>query len=130
MTTRKEADKHNVLMRGFYLDKFNHKCVKCGSTERLELDHIIAITEGGDNSQENIQVLCKPCNGKKGGKRYKGDDHHTRKNPVKACEKVTITLTAEQQETARKLSVKLFGHPNVSGLIGYLINREAKALKK
>ena len=35
--------------------------------------------------------------------------------------KVTISLTPEQQENARVLSVKLFGKPNISGYIGYLI---------
>ena len=37
--------------------------------------------------------------------------------------KVTITLTAEQQEKARDLSRKLFGKENISGYIGYLIEK-------
>ena len=37
--------------------------------------------------------------------------------------KVTITLTKDQQETARENSKNLFGKENVSGYIGYLIEQ-------
>ena len=37
--------------------------------------------------------------------------------------KVTISLTPEQQEKARSLSKDLFGKENISGLIGFLIER-------
>ena len=46
-----------------------------------------------------------------------------------STKKVTITLTAEQQEAARKLSKELFGKQNISGLIGYLINKAEKECK-
>jgi len=59
-------------MRDYYLKKFNNKCVNCGSAEYLELDHIKPISLGGDNSEENIQVLCRLCNRSKGGKKYRG----------------------------------------------------------
>jgi len=39
---------------------------------------------------------------------------------------VTISLTSEQQEDARRLSKDLFGKENISGYIGYLINVEVK----
>jgi len=37
--------------------------------------------------------------------------------------KVTITLTDEQQAKARSLSVLVLGKENISGLIGYMINK-------
>ena len=37
--------------------------------------------------------------------------------------KVTITLTAEQQEEARRQSKELFGKENISGYVGYLIEK-------
>lgn len=40
--------------------------------------------------------------------------------------KVTISLTPEQQEKARYLSKNLFGKENISGLIGFLIERLEK----
>ena len=38
------------------------KCVKCGSRERLEYDHIIPVTKGGSNTARNIELLCETCN--------------------------------------------------------------------
>ena len=43
--------------------------------------------------------------------------------------KVTISLTAEQQEKARSLSKDLFGKENISGLIGFFIERWEKEQK-
>jgi len=43
--------------------------------------------------------------------------------------KVTISLTPEQQEKARSLSKELFGKENISGLIGFLIERLEKEQK-
>ena len=42
------------------------KCIKCGSSERLEFDHIIPVTKGGSNTERNVQLLCEPCNRSKG----------------------------------------------------------------
>lgn len=50
------------------LDKYNHSCVYCGSTERLEIDHIHPVSKKGISQIANLQVLCKPCNLKKGNK--------------------------------------------------------------
>jgi 5-methylcytosine-specific restriction endonuclease McrA len=41
------------------------KCAmcKCGlSVENRQVDHIIAISRGGNNTAANLQYLCRPCN--------------------------------------------------------------------
>jgi hypothetical protein len=37
-------------------------CVRCGSRERLEYDHIIPVVKGGSNTARNIELLCENCN--------------------------------------------------------------------
>lgn len=41
-------------------------CAACGATENLTLDHIEPLAAGGTNDLENLQVLCQPCNSRKG----------------------------------------------------------------
>jgi 5-methylcytosine-specific restriction endonuclease McrA len=41
------------------------KCAKCGSSEKLELDHIIPRFAGGTTDRSNAQTLCRTCNRKK-----------------------------------------------------------------
>lgn len=37
-------------------------CQRCGVQDApLEVNHIIALAEGGDNSDDNLETLCVPC---------------------------------------------------------------------
>ncbi len=42
------------------------RCRQCGSTTDLHFDHVIAWSKGGANTVANIQLLCGPCNRRKG----------------------------------------------------------------
>jgi hypothetical protein len=53
-------------VRLFVWQRDRGQCVKCGSRERLEFDHIIPIIAGGSNTERNIQLLCETCNRSKG----------------------------------------------------------------
>ncbi len=37
-------------------------CRKCNTTENLTLNHKIPRCIGGENSYENLEILCQPCN--------------------------------------------------------------------
>jgi hypothetical protein len=49
----------------FVWNRDGGKCVKCGSQENLEYDHIIPVSRGGSNTARNIQLLCEACNREK-----------------------------------------------------------------
>lgn len=52
----------------FLLEYSHYKCMCCGSSESLSLDHIVPISRGGKNTFQNIQVLCRRCNSTKSAK--------------------------------------------------------------
>ena len=43
-----------------------HKCVYCGSTENLTVDHIRPKSKGGTDTADNLATACRPCNQAKG----------------------------------------------------------------
>lgn len=47
------------------LEVYGNKCLRCGSTERITIDHVIPISLGGRNDKNNVQPLCYTCNCKK-----------------------------------------------------------------
>lgn len=55
-------------VRLFVWQRDGGKCVKCGSRERLEFDHIIPFSAGGSSTERNIQLLCESSNRAKGSK--------------------------------------------------------------
>jgi hypothetical protein len=58
-TAREPIPEH---VRLFVWRRDKGQCVRCGSKERLEFDHIIPVVAGGSNTERNIQLLCEPCN--------------------------------------------------------------------
>ena len=53
-------------VRLFVWQRDQGRCVRCGSAEKLEFDHIIPVAKGGSSTERNIQLLCEPCNRAKG----------------------------------------------------------------
>jgi hypothetical protein len=49
-------------VRAFVIERDGGACVRCGSTDRIELDHILPQSCGGPHIAENLRVLCKSCN--------------------------------------------------------------------
>ena len=44
------------------------KCVTCGTSEALSLDHIVALANGGTDDESNLQTMCMKHNMEKGVK--------------------------------------------------------------
>lgn len=53
-------------VRLFVWQRDKGQCVKCGSREKLEFDHIIPVASGGSSTERNVQLLCESCNRSKG----------------------------------------------------------------
>lgn len=46
------------------LERDGYQCQECGSTQDLDVHHIQARKDGGDDSPENLITLCKGCHAK------------------------------------------------------------------
>jgi HNH endonuclease len=55
-------------VRGEVWRRDQGRCVDCGSRQRLEYDHIIAVVNGGSNTSRNIELRCESCNRRKGAR--------------------------------------------------------------
>ena len=50
------------------IERYGNKCLKCGTSEYLTIDHIIPLSGGGTSEDSNLQTLCFTCNQDKGTK--------------------------------------------------------------
>ena len=55
-------------IRRYVIERDEHKCQYCGTTENLCVDHIIPRSKGGSNDFCNLVTACLSCNSKKGGR--------------------------------------------------------------
>jgi hypothetical protein len=54
-------------MRQLIIEFLGSKCTICSAIDRLHVDHIIPLSEGGVDRLDNLQLLCIPCHKKKHG---------------------------------------------------------------
>lgn len=73
-----------------------HQCLACGATKYLQVDHIVPVYHGGTNDIDNLQTLCKVCNGRKGKRTVRFTNQRTphRKAP-KAFEELVSPNSVE-----------------------------------
>jgi len=53
MTNRKKPGKRAIIKAA------GGKCAKCGTTENLTLHHIIPLSDGGTDNDDNFMILCE-----------------------------------------------------------------------
>ena len=50
------------VVRRAVLERDQHRCRSCGCAGKLEVDHVIALADGGASYDlGNLQVLCRSC---------------------------------------------------------------------
>jgi hypothetical protein len=81
--------KCNRVMKGYYalrwavLERDNFTCQYCGQTApdvKLEVDHIISVKDGGQDTIENLKTACYSCNIGRSALTIKNT--HVKKQPV------------------------------------------------
>jgi hypothetical protein len=63
----KYYDVEYLAMRAIIFERYDKKCMRCGSIRLLELDHIKPVSKYPELflCEDNMQILCKPCNQEK-----------------------------------------------------------------
>jgi HNH endonuclease len=57
-----------LKLRAMIFERDGFQCSYCDSRDRLECDHIIAVSRGGSNHPSNLATACSTCNRSKGAK--------------------------------------------------------------
>lgn len=65
MSIEKPVGRLNSRRKRRIRESLPQVCVKCGATENLTLEHKLALSLGGTNGRDNLEILCSPCNAKK-----------------------------------------------------------------
>lgn len=55
-----------VRRRRLFLRLSDKRCLCCGATDNLTVDHVIPLIDGGGDLWSNYQILCSTCNLAKG----------------------------------------------------------------
>lgn len=67
-TMRMQFNKNSKKIFQRIVNRDGNACKICGTTNKLTVDHIIPLSKGGSNDDDNFQILCFSCNRKKGAK--------------------------------------------------------------
>jgi hypothetical protein len=57
-----ERDPIPALTRALVYGRDDGRCVYCGASHSLELDHLVPWSAGGPDTSDNLRMLCGPCN--------------------------------------------------------------------
>lgn len=56
------ASRYAETFRRQLVEQYGERCMACGATEGLQLDHIRPVSKGGISDIRNLQLLCQACN--------------------------------------------------------------------
>ena len=93
-------------------DKF--ECQYCGSKEELEVDHIIPISKGGTNENDNLITACHRCNTSKSDKDLEEfiKDNQNNINFLDRVYKILDTLKEKEKEKEKDINKVINNNPD------------------
>jgi 5-methylcytosine-specific restriction endonuclease McrA len=71
-----------------------YRCVYCGHSGRLTLDHVVPRSRGGDSVWENVVTSCAPCNLRKGNRLPEEVQMRMLISPMAPTPSLFVTLAA------------------------------------
>jgi hypothetical protein len=63
---RLEADRAAAKAFRRIGERDGFSCRHCGTAALLTVDHVVAVANGGTDDDDNLQLLCRSCNSRKG----------------------------------------------------------------
>jgi len=87
-------------------------CVRCGSTEKIQKDHIVPIYQGGDDSIENLQPLCRTCNSAKGPENIDHRPANWKESVKRTLSERSANAENKSANTGELFSERLAPNPN------------------
>jgi uncharacterized protein YdaU (DUF1376 family) len=91
------------------LEICGYKCLKC-SAEDVVKDHIVPLYQGGADSIDNLQPLCRSCNSSKGPDRTDYRPENWRELLESACKSTANGLLSQSQSDMESLPIKAITH--------------------
>ena len=89
------AVKRKISRRALFA-RDGHKCVYCGSSGRLTLDHVVPRSRGGDSVWQNVVTSCAPCNLRKGNRLPEEIEMRMHITPRAPTPALFVTLSASR----------------------------------
>ena len=68
----RDTEPVSVDTRLFVWQRDGGRCRNCGARGHLHFDHVIPRSWGGSSTAENVQLLCRRCNLRKGARLVDG----------------------------------------------------------
>jgi 5-methylcytosine-specific restriction endonuclease McrA len=68
-------------LRTAVFERDRYRCVRCGGHRKLCADHVIPESRGGPATLDNLQTLCRGCNGRKSNRLESEQDDDGRSTP-------------------------------------------------
>lgn len=64
-TSRVKNSRAGSNWRAIVIEALGSKCAQCGQTDKLHIDHIMPLGQGGKHCFKNLQLLCTKCHAEK-----------------------------------------------------------------